>query len=84
MAAARKAEENSFEEDLLHLHAAHLRQVLDRLAEQKWVVHPRKCKLFVKQVEFCGHLLGNGRLRPARGKMSAVQHWEPPPTVTAL
>jgi len=41
-------------------------------------------KLFVKEVEFCGHILGGGKRRPSPGKMLALEKWEAPKTVTAL
>ena len=43
-----------------------------------------KWKLFVKEVEFCGHILGGGARRPAPGKQRAIEKWELPKTVTAL
>ena len=42
-----------------------------------------KWKLFVPEVEFCGHILGGTR-RPAPGKLHAIEKWEVPKTVTAL
>lgn len=72
------------EKALLLSHDKDLRKVLDRLAEHKWVVDPKKCVFFARRVEFCGHVLGQGSVRPSPGKMAAVQLWEPPTTVTAL
>ena len=79
----RKTEGMS-EEDLLRAHDADLRKTLDQLAKDKWVVDPKKCRFFATRVEFCGHVMGNGELRPAPGKMMAVQKWTPPPNITAL
>ena len=42
-----------------------------------------KWKLVVKEVEFCGHILGGVR-KPAPGKLRAIKKWEVPRTVTAL
>ena len=61
-----------------------LRHTLDLLAENRLVAHSVKCKLFLREVEFCGHILGNDLIRPAPGKLKAVQLWEKPPHVTAL
>ena len=79
-----KQVESQCEDELLRQHDQQLRALMDRLAEHRWVIDPRKCKLFTKRVEFCGHVLGNGRRRPCPGKLLAVQRWEPPSTVTAL
>ena len=72
------------ENELLLQHDKDLRNVLDRLAEHKWVVDPKKCVFFARRVEFCGHVLGEGNVDPSPGKMAAVQLWEPPTTIIAL
>ncbi len=64
-------------------HRTDLRRVLEAFAECKLVVD-KKLKLLVREVEFCGHVLGGGKRRPAPGKLMAVKKWEPPKTVTAL
>jgi hypothetical protein len=65
-------------------HEALVRRVLDRLAESKMIVEPRKCHWFAEEVEFCGHLLREGRREPAPGKLLSLQKWELPRTVTQL
>jgi hypothetical protein len=65
-------------------HDKDLRRTLDLLAEHRIVADPAKCRFFVEEVEFCGHILRGGTRRPAPGKLLAVQRWELPPTVTAL
>ena len=54
------------------------------LKEQKLVVDINKCKLFVPEVEFCGHILGYGKRRPAPGKLFAIEKWESPRTISQL
>ena len=44
----------------------------------------KKAQFFVKEVEFCGHLLAGGKRHPAKGKLAAVQKWEKPATITGL
>ena len=70
------------EEDLLEAHDKDVRRVLELLKGDQFVVG--KWKLFVKEVEFCGHILGGGARRPAPGKLRAIEKWELPKTVTAL
>jgi len=38
----------------------------------------------VREVEFCGHILSEGKRRPAPGKLLPIQNWELPTVVTAL
>ena len=48
------------EGDLVEQHEKDLRRVLEVLKEQKLIVDISKCRLFVPEVEFCGHILGGG------------------------
>ena len=65
-------------------HDKDLRRVLEVLRENKLVVDISKCRLFVPEVEFCGHILGGGVRRPAPGKLLAIEKWEFPTTITEL
>ena len=69
-------------EDLLTAHDRDVRRVLELLRRDEFIVG--KWKLFVKEVEFCGHILGGGVRKPAPGKLRAIEKWEVPRTVTAL
>jgi hypothetical protein len=71
-------------EATVETHDKDIRRVMDKLAEHHMVVDEKKCKFFVKEVEFCGHILGNGQRRPAPGKLLALEKWEVPKSVTAL
>ena len=71
-------------EDIFEKHEQDLRRVLAALEKEQLVADGKKCKLFVREVEFCGHVLSGGIRKPAPGKLAAVQLWGPPPTVTAL
>jgi hypothetical protein len=71
-------------EDLLLKHNEDVRKVLEVLKENKLVVDIKKCHFFVPEVEFCGHILGGGRRRPAPGKLMAIEKWEVPDTITKL
>ena len=70
--------------ELLGKHAEDVRQVFRRLVEDKWVADQAKARLFMRRVEFVGHVLGGGRRTPAPGKLTAVQKWQLPPNVSAL
>ena len=71
-------------EDLIEAHDRDLRRVLKVLEEQSLVVDISKCRLFVPEVEFCGHILGGGCRRPAPGKLTCIEKWEVPKTITEL
>ena len=72
------------EEALLNNHEADLRRILQVLAANKLVADPRKAHLFMREVEFCGHVLREGKRTPAPGKLAALQKWERPRTITQL
>jgi hypothetical protein len=74
----------SSEEECIANHERNLRGVLTTLALHKIYVDPRKAKLFMQEVEFCGHVLREGRRSPAPGKLRAIQNWEAPKTITQL
>ena len=72
------------EEEPLALHEKQLNQVMDILDKKQLVCGPKKGKLFLRSVEFCGSLLENGTRRPSPGKPLAIQKWERPGTITEL
>ena len=43
-----------------------------------------KGRLFMRRVEFVGHVLGKRNQTPATGKLTAVQKWQLSPIVSAL
>ena len=58
--------------------------VLQKLKEKFLVVSIKKIQMFMRQVEFCGHVLIDGKRFPAPGKLLALQKWELPLVVTQL
>ena len=36
------------------------------------------------EVEFCGHIMGGGKRRPAPGTLCAIEKWERPTTISEL
>ena len=67
-------------EDLMAAHDRDLRRVLDVLKAEQLIVDISKCKLFVPEVEFCGHIFGKGARRPAPGKLMALKSGRLPST----
>ncbi len=71
-------------EELLENHDTDLRESLETLQEMELVVEVKKLNLLMREVEFCGNVLREGRRSPAPGKLLALQKWELPRTVTQL
>ena len=72
------------EQEILANHDKNVCAVLDRLAQYQMFASKKKAHLFVKEVEFCGHILREGTRRPAPGKLLSIQKWEVPKTITQL
>ena len=68
--------------ECLKLHEEQVRKVLEVLRQEKLVCGPKKGKMFLQSVKFCGSVLEDGTRRPAPGKMAALQLWERPKTIT--
>ena len=47
-------------------------------------VNIKKPQIFMRSVQFCGHVLVEGKRFPAPDKLKAIKDWELPKTVTAL
>ena len=71
-------------EEMVENHERDLREVLERLREHEIIVGQKSIRLFATEVEFCGHILKDGRREPAPGKLLSIQKWELPKTVTQL
>jgi hypothetical protein len=72
------------EEEALKNHFRDVKKVLEKFREHQMVVNVKKAHLFMKEVEFCGHVLSEGKRRPSPGKLLSIQKWELPQTVTQL
>ena len=62
-------------------HCEHLRKVCEALRSHKLYAKPSKVILAVHELEFCGHLVGNGKLQPLRSKVQIVLDWPVPTNV---
>ena len=71
-------------DEFLKLHEEQIRKVLEVLRREKLVCGPKKGKMFLQSVDFCGSVLEEGTRRPAPGRMAALQLWERPKTITQL
>ena len=64
----------------LEEHRVHVRQVLQRLLENRLYVKAEKCDFHVSSVSFLGYIIGQGQIRMDLSKVSAVAEWTSPPT----
>ena len=58
--------------------------MLRELDKHNMVCKPTKASLFVKELEFAGHVVGHGQRRPMPGKLASLHHWEKPQTISEL
>ena len=76
--------EDMTNDELIEAHEKDLRRVLGVLDKHSMVCKPTKASLFVREVEFAGHVVGHGQRRPMPGKLAALRHWEKPQTICEL
>ncbi|KAJ5082230.1 hypothetical protein N7532_011273 [Penicillium argentinense] len=62
-------------------HYRHLDQVLQLLEQQQLYARPQKCIFATQQLEFCGHIVGNGTVRTQPEKIKVIQEWPRPRNV---
>lgn len=69
------------EEMALERHRVELGKVLAKLAKFGFHLKIDKCRLFLKEVEFCGHRLSGGSRRPGTSKTAAIRLWPRPKNI---
>lgn len=62
-------------------HIRHLTAVLEVLRANTLYAKPSKCVFAVAEIEFCGHMVGNGQSRPLASKVAAIIEWPTPTNV---
>lgn len=65
-------------------HQQLLKQVFELLNHYQLYVKAEKCALFLESVEFLGHTISGKGLHVEQGKISAVQDWPKPTTLTQV
>ncbi|CEH14634.1 FOG: Transposon-encoded proteins with TYA, reverse transcriptase, integrase domains in various combinations [Ceraceosorus bombacis] len=66
--------------DSVEEHREHVRLVLAALKEAKLYAKPSKCAFNMKEIDFCGHLVGDGKVCPLKDKLWVVKEWPTPKT----
>ena len=67
--------------DSLTEHQEHLRLVLQALRDAKLYAKPKKCMFNQAEVEFCGHVVGNGLIKVMEQKIKVINEWPVPKNV---
>ena len=62
-------------------HYQHVQAVLEALRKNRLYAKPTKCFFAQSELEFCGHIVGNGNVRPCPSKVSAIKDWPIPNNV---
>jgi hypothetical protein len=65
-------------------HYEHLEKVLEVLRRERLVIQPEKCTFATNQLEFCGHTIGKGQIKPIPAKVDIVKNWPRPRNVHEL
>ena len=61
-------------------HLVHVAEVLKRLKEAGLTVNPQKCAVAQREVQYLGHVIGGGVVKPQVGKVSAILETPVPKT----
>ena len=62
-------------------HLQHLRTVLSRLRKKQLCAKLKKCSFLQTDVEYLGHIVGNGLVRADPTKLAAIREWPTPTNV---
>lgn len=65
-------------------HLRHLARVFEVLHQNTLYIKPSKCHFLAQTLEFCGHLIGNGQIRPLPAKIEIIVQWPTPTNVHEL
>ncbi|KAM9320174.1 gametogenetin-binding protein 2 [Gastrophryne carolinensis] len=65
----------TWEEHLIHLH-----KVVKQIAEAGLTIKPEKCQVGMTEVQYLGHRVGGGTLRPEPSKVESIMAWPIPKT----
>ncbi|GBM16261.1 Retrovirus-related Pol polyprotein from transposon 17.6 [Araneus ventricosus] len=65
-------------------HIKHLETVLQRIQQAGLTIKPSKCKFAQSQVQYLGHTVGQGCIRPSELKIEAVRNFPTPRTKTDI
>ena len=62
-------------------HESHLQQVFEALEKHDLFAKPSKCTIGATEIEFCAHIISQGKVRPIPTKVRAILDWPRPRNV---
>jgi hypothetical protein len=62
-------------------HIAHLKKILNKMKEHDLKAKPKKCQFLMTEIEYLGHIVGGGTVKPDPKKVEAITKWQPPKTI---
>jgi hypothetical protein len=65
-------------------HIVHLREVLNLLAKDQWIVKLKKCHFVQQEIHYLGHILSGNDIRTDPDKVAAVSNWLQPTSTREL
>ena len=65
-------------------HQTHLRLLLERLREEQLYAKLSKCDLWMREVQFLGHIINSEGIHVDPAKIQAIRNWEAPRTPTEV
>ena len=65
-------------------HAMHLRMVLQRIRDHKMKIKKKKCEFFKSEIQYLGHTISEGVLKPQTSKTEALFRYPKPTTQKQL
>ena len=66
---------------MLDDHYQHLERVLSLLHQNQLYAKPSKCIFATPELEFCGHIVGDGKLCAIPSKLDAIRDWPRPTNI---
>ena len=61
-------------------HRKHLDEILTALEKHQLIAKPKKSIVGAAEIEFCGHIVGNGSIKPSPEKTAVIREWPKPRT----
>ena len=71
-------------DECLKVHEEQVCKVLEVFRQEKLMCGPKKGKMILQSLKFCGSVLEDGTRRPSPGSVAVLQLWERPKTITQL
>ncbi|SPO22889.1 uncharacterized protein UTRI_01567 [Ustilago trichophora] len=65
-------------------HQEHVSRILEILEQHRLFAKPSKCIFGTTSIEFCGHLVGQGNIKPLEDKVKLIRDWPRPTSIHDL